>query len=539
MNSPRKLLIWILLLAIATRVPLMFESLWFDEYYTTRHTIGTLALLLKSLYTDIHPPAYYAFMTLWTNVFGDAEFSIRTPPLLCGLGTVWLVFALGRDIVSARTGLIAAAIVATSPLHIWYSTEARPYSTQLFLLLLTVHAYGKLMRAATPGRGPVVVYSLSIATLVFTHYYMAAYAVAFSALAFFDKLERRRAVWLANVATLALMGAYVAFKLKVSEFETARGYLREFTVGECWQLFYDWFLSGYVLSIAGDRTGSVAAIGHENLRRAGLVTFQAMAVIATVAGVIALARNRAKPPGWHVLAAAVWLPLFLLALALIGRDQTYIERSALPAYPFFVLVLATGLAKLPRRALVGVGFAILQIITLATFYGELDTHTVYRPNPDWRAAAAYLGHEIDTHGAGLDVYTPYASPDPLAYYDPRIQQAKLFEPAAGLEQRLLGSIDEDTWWGTPLIALARSMHAEFEATKREKRATAQMLIHQLAQRDPLATADRSRPFYVVYPGDPDGYVHPGTAALIERDDVVEIECARWRWLRVHKLRFSR
>ncbi|MCA8940986.1 MAG: glycosyltransferase family 39 protein, partial [Planctomycetes bacterium] len=431
MPSPRSLLLLILLAALALRLPVMFESLWFDEYYTTSHTIGSLALLLKSLYTDIHPPAYYAFMTLWTNLFGDSEFSIRLPPLLCGLGTIWLVRELTRSVAGERAGWVAAAIMATAPVHIWYSTEARPYSAQLLLLLLAMHSYAKLLTGG--GRRHAVSYAASMFLLVFTHYYMAAYAVAFSVLAWLDKLPRRRFVWAANLVTLLLMALYIGFKLATSEFETSRGYLRAFTLGEWWTLFYDWFLSGYTISIAGDRDGVVAQVAYPETRQILLRVFQAVGVVATAVGAHMLWRARTKPPGWHVLANLLWLPLFLLALTLVGKDQTYIERSMLPAFPFFVIVLAVGLSRCGPRTLIASAFVALQAIALTAFYLERDTYTVYRPNPDWRSAAAYLGHEIDTNGPGLEVYTPYASPDPLSYYDSRIQQAKTFESATHLE----------------------------------------------------------------------------------------------------------
>ena len=51
----------------------------------------------------------------------------RSRPLV-GTATVPVMFAAGKELVSRRAGLIAAALTATSPLMIWYSQEARAYA---------------------------------------------------------------------------------------------------------------------------------------------------------------------------------------------------------------------------------------------------------------------------------------------------------------------------------------------------------------------------------------------------------------------------
>ncbi len=524
----------ILITALALRLPVMFESLWFDEYYMSSHTIGSLALLLKSLYSDIHPPAYYSFMAVWIQCFGDSEFSLRLPPLLCGLGTIALVFAIGRHFISQATGLVAAAILALAPVHIWYSTEARPYSAQLFLLLLTVLAFARLQSTTTgPTRKWQWTYGIALFLLVFTHYYMAAYAVAFSVLAIACKLPDRRIVSTVNAVTLLLMAAYVGFKVLTNEFETERGYLRAFTPGEWWAVFFDWFLCGNTL------TPSEGAYEFAGAREVLLHVFQALAALLFALGIHRIVKER-EAPAWQLLAHLAWLPLFLLALTMIGRDKTYIERSILPAYPFFALTVAAGLTRCRPRGLIVGTFVALQAATTTAFYFERDIRTIYRPNPDWRGAATYLGEEIDAHAQELRIYTPYWSPDVLSFYEPRIQQAKTFENSEASMGRLLGAIEKhlgkDGFLGGIAYSFAESMNDEFQATLKAKQDGMRMPIYQMSRQDPRR-APRDRPFYVVYPGDPKGYLHPGTVALIDEPDVEEVELRTWRWLRVHKLRF--
>lgn len=537
MPADRRVLLLILLVALALRIPLMFESLWFDEYYMSGETLGTFALLLKTLYADIHPPAYYSGMWLWESVFGDSELSLRTVPLLAGLGTIALVAALGERFVDRRTGLFAAALLALSPVHCWYSTESRPYSAQLFLLLLTVLSYSRLATGTERPRRAAWCYAIAIIVLVFTHYYMAAYAVAFSALAIATKVPRRRSILAANTVALLGMAAYVGFKLITSEFQTEKGYLRAFGLGEWWRLFFDWFLTGHTIWPDHEFSDAVR-VQFAVARQVLLYAFQALGLLAFVLGVTRLVRSRGPAAGWQVLANAAWLPLFLLCLAWIGKDKTYIERSALPSYPFFAIILGAGLARLRAGSLVLIAFALLQLLATTLLFTQRDIPTVYRPNPDWRGAAAYLGNEIDAHGPGLDVYTPYASPDPLSYYEPRIQQVKTLTPDDRSRTRLLGAIERHLGPDSFAMSFAESMFDEFARSLERKRDGMRMRVHWCSHRDPRdAETDRSRPFYVIYPGDPEGFLHPDTVALLAEPGFEEVELRTWRWLRVHKIRY--
>jgi hypothetical protein len=103
----------------------------------------------------------------------------------------------------------------------------------------------------------------------------------------------------------------------------------------------------------------------------------------------------------------------------------------LPALPFLYLLAGAGLAHLRPRLRWPAGATVLGLCTasLVALYALHEDHwTVYKPNPDWRSAAAYLSSEIDAGGAGRPVFTPTPNPRSLSYYDPRIQDVKNLEP---------------------------------------------------------------------------------------------------------------
>ena len=66
---------------------------------------------------------------------------MRLPSIIAGTLAIPALYLLGRELYDRRTGLVAAAFGAASPLLIWYSQEARMYAfVELFGLLAAVDA---------------------------------------------------------------------------------------------------------------------------------------------------------------------------------------------------------------------------------------------------------------------------------------------------------------------------------------------------------------------------------------------------------------
>src|SRR4051812_21025978 len=88
--------------------------------------------------TELTPPLYYVLAWPWAHVFGTDEAALRALSALFGIAVVPVAYLLGRDLVSRRAGLAAAALVAFNPLLVWYSQEARPYSLLVLLCALSM-----------------------------------------------------------------------------------------------------------------------------------------------------------------------------------------------------------------------------------------------------------------------------------------------------------------------------------------------------------------------------------------------------------------
>lgn len=93
--------------------------------------------VLSTIHNDSHPPGYYVFMLGWTRIFGSSLFSLRLPSVLCGVGSILLIFWLASEAGLPDAGLFAASIWAISPLAVFMEQFARPYAPLCFLGLLS------------------------------------------------------------------------------------------------------------------------------------------------------------------------------------------------------------------------------------------------------------------------------------------------------------------------------------------------------------------------------------------------------------------
>jgi uncharacterized membrane protein len=104
------------------------QSFWLDELVTVRLLRrGFTAMLGEIPTSEATPYVYYVVGWAWTHVFGLGEAGVRSLSALAGTATIPVAYAAGAALVSRRSGLIAAALVAVNPFLVWYSQEARAY----------------------------------------------------------------------------------------------------------------------------------------------------------------------------------------------------------------------------------------------------------------------------------------------------------------------------------------------------------------------------------------------------------------------------
>jgi len=371
---PRGLL-GLLGLALALRLPGLTESLWFDEVYHTHVYWDDPArrqLLLG--WEDVHPPLFAFLLLGWTRLVGDSELAVRLPSLLAGLASIALVWRLGRTWLGPRQGWLAAALLALSPVHIWFSRESKANMLMLCLGALAVWA---LWSAAETGlRRYWFLGSLALLLGLYNHAYALPIGVALFLWLGWRALSQRALRAPLALATLAVLLPWLPLAIAKFLFRGEgmdRWYLDDFRWAEAGRLLFEW-------------------LPHGNTLRGDSWFVDGIFALVFLRG-LAREVRRAGQGHWEARLVLLWLfvPLLMTAGISLLIPHSYIERNMLAVLPPFVLLLAAGAVEVWAMAAV-LGLTALGVLNLLVL--NPDAPTVYHMKPDWRTAAPTLSGEI-------------------------------------------------------------------------------------------------------------------------------------------------
>lgn len=142
-----KIILVILLAALTIRLVNINQSFWLDEGISvqTANTLSFKSIVLDFAPGDFHPPLYYLVLKMFLMPLGSSELVARSPSIIFGVLTVFVVYGLAKTLYDRKTAQIAAVLLATSPLHVYYSQEARMYSMAAFLASLSLYFFVKII----------------------------------------------------------------------------------------------------------------------------------------------------------------------------------------------------------------------------------------------------------------------------------------------------------------------------------------------------------------------------------------------------------
>jgi len=415
-------LLWIVpvtTVALALRLAcLSFQPLWWDEGWSLYFATTDPGTMLELTAVDIHPPLYYLLLHVWVTLFGPSPLSVRLLSVLIGVATVPLIYLAGRLLFghkapaegtgkvpvqgrAAKVGLLAALLLAISPLHIYYSQEVRMYGLVTLLglaALIFASVQGTLsVRGQFPRTGigwAWVGYVLAATAALYTQYYAAFLILALNLVVLLRWLHARRPFrelfsWLAAQAAVAVLYApwlwYAGDKLLT--------YVRYKVVADK-DLPLDPFtyLARHLAAFVG---------GHAEGALAGWWWLGLVPLVALALALLVLfTRRRSRPLGpgglqgmgwaWGLMTVAVMLGCGYLVNLVFPFNPPRVERLLLLALPAFLLLFAAALLALWRRSrllaiLPALAFLAVVVVSLGFFY------TVPRyPDDDYRPVAARL-----------------------------------------------------------------------------------------------------------------------------------------------------
>jgi mannosyltransferase len=356
------------------------QSYEFDEAWTLSVIHGSFTQMLHAVArSESTPPLYYMLAWIWTRIFGTGEVGLRSLSAVAGVATVPVVYAIGRTLASRRVGLVAAAIVATSPYLIFYSQEARAYA--LFALLSTVAMLCCVRAIKDPDPRRFWLWAAASFAAIATHYFaLFPWLGQIVVLAVFGAPRRllawsSAAVGLASIPLLLLAkhqagGGHVDWIGASSLLQRARVTIETFTLGAT----FKGTLPHSILAACGALAIVVAAgivvAGFLLIRRAAVDERRA-AAIAGLVGAIAVA-----------------LPL----LGVLVHKDYFLHKNLIPVVPLIAVVLAAGLGCRNGSRL-GMGGAIALVFAGITLTVMSFTAPSMR-RPDVRQISQRLGSPV-------------------------------------------------------------------------------------------------------------------------------------------------
>lgn len=142
------LLISIILLAAILRIwGLSSRDAWYDEILTILQSQKSFSQITEEVRTPIH--FYIVHIFSW---FGTGTFALGMPSVIFGLASVYLLYALCKKIVGKNLGILAALLLAISPMHIEFSQEILYFSYYCFFSLLSLFLLVDFISSVREGK---------------------------------------------------------------------------------------------------------------------------------------------------------------------------------------------------------------------------------------------------------------------------------------------------------------------------------------------------------------------------------------------------
>ncbi|MGD0199087.1 MAG: glycosyltransferase family 39 protein [Solirubrobacteraceae bacterium] len=201
-------LVWplalVTLLATALRIPTLGQqSLWQDEAYTWSIVSGPWNELLDHVrQSEVTPPLVYVVLKAWTGIVGLDAFLLRLPLAIFGVAAAATVVIVVFELTASRApAAFAGVLMATSPMLVWYSQEARSY--ELMVLLAALSALCALRVHRGGGRRWLARWALCCAAALLTHYFAVGFVVPEALALIWLRPVRRLEMGIAVAALLA------------------------------------------------------------------------------------------------------------------------------------------------------------------------------------------------------------------------------------------------------------------------------------------------------------------------------------------------
>ena len=421
--SPWGVVIALTLLACALRlVGIGGEAFWKNELFSVYWVRNPFEFLLtRGLVTETNPPLYFVLLKAWTALFGSSEIAVRSLSALASTACVPLAFLLGSELGgSIAAGLIAATLLALSPVQLFFAHEARVYAFLPLFVLVTLLGLCRFLRtpevrAFQPERGfasSLDIYSVGAIALLYSHAtaILLLGALFLAAILYLIEVQAPRSQIMAFVLANVIVGmlaspAIMALALQVNSPNL------------------EWIPPVNAATLlAALRYLMIAPLVRFDITGGARETLSFIELGAAVA-TLAVVAIQARRVGRDRLAYALLVLFPVLFLTMICGISIFrpifVPRITVWLTVPVALIAASGFIapRVPRLRPLAIG-----LVCACTILGLVDTtFSPARHNPDWPAIVSDARANLPADG--MLVMGPHAGPLGITYYgDPALSE---------------------------------------------------------------------------------------------------------------------
>ncbi|MEJ2210487.1 MAG: glycosyltransferase family 39 protein [Anaerolineae bacterium] len=417
-------------------------SLWTDEINVVLAARGSLLDVLQGAQSHYSaPPLDYFIVHLLATDIGKQEFVLRFGAVAWSILSIPLAYHLGRQAAGRWAGVVAALLLATSPLYVGFSRQVKFYAALTFFALLSNVVFVRALgQRPNPDLGlkrwrPWLAHGLVNVAGIYFHPYVALILLCqgvYLGLLWLGRLVRNR------FRRCPLPAGALPFLLSAAS--TALLFAPWFF----WDMAQQAAAGDYSTAIDGGLLQDVlVALGHEHALSAAIL---ALLVLCSF-----LPAGQRRRPDVRPLLALNVLSIGLVVWSDNVAGYWFAPKQMLFALPAYLVLAAAGLASLhtwirhrtlrwgaairrPARWMSGILLPAMILVPAILGAGKVVA-TWDREKQNWRAAANLLEQEAQANDAiaGLD-----RAAHSVAYYGPHLPIERLADKSPAGLARLLG-----------------------------------------------------------------------------------------------------
>jgi hypothetical protein len=339
-------------------------SFWRDEMYTIRDSAGVMVRQI----TDM--PLSLVLTHLSIDQFGNSEWGARLAATVIGIATIFLLYFPIRRLLNVRIALLAMLLLAIVPWHIYWSQNARFYTSLLLFFNLGLFCFHIGMEEDKP--------LYLIASLVFL-----GAAV----------MERLVALTFVPIVTLYWILLFVL------PYERPAGWR--------WRTFLIYIVPGLIVGIpfmwpfVNNLSDALSNFGFINNNPiwilAGVVFYVTVPIFLLGLAGMWIAFGERSRTGLLLTLGALLPLLMVMAVSLFQYSANRYVFIALPSWLVLASMAALHLLNGSSKASRIVALSVLAIMIMVPM---VDNVMYYRFNsgnrPNWKAAYAYIERNWET-----------------------------------------------------------------------------------------------------------------------------------------------